>query len=71
MSKTSFNRAKAPHMTARKMTPERMQQEVDYRWAQNFTEGLLKKNLITEEEFDKLSALNRESFSPYLAELMP
>ncbi|MFV0441541.1 MAG: SHOCT domain-containing protein [Lachnospirales bacterium] len=31
---------------------------------------MLEKNLITIDEFNKIIALNRKSFSPFLAEIM-
>lgn len=54
----------------RQMTDEVMQRDLSYRFAQKFAKDLLDKGLISQGEFDKLSALNREKFSPYLAELL-
>ena len=59
-----------PRISARKMTEEQMQQDFNYKMAQKCTQALLDKGLISEEEFNKITALNRESFSPYLVELM-
>lgn len=59
-----------PDIAARKMTPEQMKQDLDYRMAQRVTKAMLDKGMITVDEFNKISALNRESFSPYLVELM-
>lgn len=39
-------------------------------YPQKCTKALLEKGLINEDEFNKITALNRESFSPYLVELM-
>lgn len=50
---------------------EEMQREYDYIRAEQMTKKLLDKGLITEEEFDKITALNRKSFSPFLSEIMP
>lgn len=50
---------------------EQLQREVDYARAQHLLESMLDKELITLSEFDKITALNRESFSPALAEIMP
>lgn len=55
---------------ARKMTEEQMQQDFNYKMAQKFTQALLDKGMINEDEFNKITALNQESFSPYLVELM-
>lgn len=52
-------------------TEEEMQREYDYIRAEQMTKKLLNKGLITEEEFDKITALNRKSFSPFLSEIMP
>lgn len=59
-----------PKIRARKMTVEQMQQDFNYKMAQKFTNELLDKGLISVDEFNKITALNRESFSPYLVELM-
>lgn len=52
-------------------TEEEMHREYDYIRAEQMTKKLLDKGLITEEEFDKIAALNRKSFSPFLSEIMP
>lgn len=54
----------------RRMTGEQMQQDMSFRFAEKFICDLLEKGLISQGECDKLSALNREKFCPYLAELM-
>ena len=51
--------------------PMNPQNEYNYALAQQVTESLLAKGLITEAEFNKITAKNRESFSPLLAEIMP
>ena len=50
---------------------EQLQHEYDYFLAQQILESMLKNNLITADEFNKITALNRQSFSPALAEIMP
>lgn len=50
---------------------EQLQREVDYARAQRMLESMLERGLISLSEFDKITALNRESFSPMLAEIMP
>lgn len=52
-------------------TQEEMQREYDYIRAEQLTRKLLNEGMITEEEFDKIAALNRKSFSPFLSEIMP
>lgn len=53
------------------MTQEQLQREYDYFMAEKITKDMLKNGLITEGEFNKITALNRKIFSPNLAELMP
>jgi hypothetical protein len=56
----------------RKPVPqEQLRREVDYVRAQRMLESMLDKGLISLSEFDKITALNRESFSPMLAGIMP
>ena len=52
-------------------TPEEVQRDYDYFMAQKAAELLLENKLISLSEFDKLTDLNRKTFYPYLAELMP
>lgn len=52
-------------------TQEEMQREYDYIRAEQLTRKLLNEGIIMEEEFDKIAALNRKSFSPFLSEIMP
>jgi hypothetical protein len=53
------------------ISQEKMQREADYIRAQRLLESLFEKQLISLSEFNKITALNRESFSPMLAEIMP
>lgn len=52
-------------------TEEEMQQEYGYMLAQQMTRKLLEKGLISDVEFNKITAKNRETFSPKLAAIMP
>ncbi len=52
-------------------TPEQLQNEFDYFQAQNFLESLLRKGMLSVDEFMQITSLNREVFSPALAEIMP
>ena len=70
MTEVSEVKDAIPKAEPRRMTPERMQAEYDYTLAQRMTEKLLQAGLISLEEFNKISALNRKRFPPYLAELM-
>ena len=53
------------------VSQEQLQREYEYVLAQKIVESLLKNNLITVDEFNKITALNRKSFSPALAQIMP
>lgn len=48
-----------------------MYDELNYHMAQEITEKLYKSGLITFVEYDKLTDLNRRSFSPLFADLLP
>jgi hypothetical protein len=50
---------------------EQMQREVDYVRAQQILTSMLEKGLITLSEFNKITELNRKTFSPLMAEIMP
>ena len=45
--------------------------EINYYKAQAITELLYASGMITVVEYDKLSELNRKSFSPLYADLLP
>jgi predicted transcriptional regulator len=59
-----------PTVEPRHMTKEAMQKDFDYMMAQKMTQALLENGLITNDEFDKITAKNKERFSPFMAELM-
>ena len=50
---------------------EQLRREVDYVRAQQILKAMLDKRIISLSEFDKITALNRESFSPMLGGIMP
>ena len=53
----------------KKMSQEQLKREFDYIQAEKLLRKMLQKGLIT--EFNKIDALNRQTFSPFLAEIMP
>lgn len=55
----------------REVTTEQLQREFDYFRAERLLKTLLEKGLITTLEFNKITELNRKTFSPFLAEIMP
>ena len=48
-----------------------LQREVDYIRAQRILDSMLQSGLISLSEFNKITTLNRQSFSPALAQIMP
>lgn len=54
-----------------KPTDREMQNEYDYFLAERLTKKLLDKGLISVDEFDKIMAKNRRSFSPFIAKIIP
>ena len=52
-------------------TQERIQGDLDYCRAQAIAKEMLDNGLISMTEFNKLNAINRETFSPLFAEIMP
>ena len=59
------------HGEALKMNNGQMQKEADYYMAQKLLKQLLSVGLISLDEFDKITELNRKKFSPILAKIMP
>jgi len=55
----------------KRVSQEQLQREFDYIQAEKLLRKMLGKGLITEIEFHKIDALNRQTFSPFLAEIMP
>lgn len=50
---------------------KQIQNEIDYYKAQKLLKVLLEMELISLLEFDKITMLNREKFSPKRADIMP
>nr|WP_306432288.1 SHOCT domain-containing protein [Wansuia hejianensis] len=53
------------------MSEEQIQREFNYIQAENILKKMLEKGLINEVEFDRITELNRKTFSPFLAKIMP
>lgn len=53
------------------MEQQKIIDEVNYHKAQKLTESLYKSGLISFNEYDKLTQLNRQSFSPLFVDLLP
>ena len=52
-------------------TQEEIDRDIQYYQAQKVAEEMLERGLISLEEFNKLTQINRDTFSPYLVEIMP
>lgn len=52
------------------ITQEQLQHEYEYALAQQMLKSLLKRRLISDDEFRNITILNRKSFSPSLAGIM-
>lgn len=53
------------------LTDIELQQDYNYFMAQKTANMMLSAGLISLSEFNKLTQLNRDTFSPILAEIMP
>ena len=53
------------------LTEEDMLKDIQYYQAQKALEDLLSSGLISLVEFNKITQQNRDTFSPYLVEIMP
>ena len=54
-----------------RITEEQLCGDYKYWMAQNIIKKMLNEGLISVDEFNKISERNRQTFSPYLAEIMP
>ncbi len=53
------------------MEQQKIINEINYYKAQAITELLYASSMITFDEYDKLTEMNRQTFSPLLADLLP
>ena len=54
-----------------KPTNEEMQNEYNYYLAEQLTKRLLDEGLISSDEFDKIMARKRKTFSPFISKIIP
>ena len=59
------------NVKSKPLTELELQQDYDYYMAQKTAEKMLSAGLISLSEFNKLSKINRDIFSPMLVEIMP
>lgn len=53
------------------VTREEIERDINYYKAQKVAERMLELGLISLSEFNKLTQINRDTFSPFLVEIMP
>lgn len=53
------------------MEQQKIIDEINYHKAQAITELLYARGMITFDEYDKLMEMNRQTFSPLFADLLP
>lgn len=51
------------------MSKEQSRQEVQYKMSLKMLNILLRRGIVTEDEYEKIDTLNRQSFSPQLAKV--
>lgn len=54
----------------RTITKETMQLDFEYEMAQKLTKAMYRKGLISLDEMDRISALNKEKFYPLYGDIM-
>ena len=59
-----------PQPSGRVITTAELRNEVSYYKAQRIVEQMLTDKLISVEEFKRLSRINRDTFAPFLGEIM-
>ena len=58
------------NLASRSITQEELQRDYNYYRAQKTAETMLERGLISLSEFNKLTLLNRKTFSPFYVEIM-
>lgn len=61
----------SPVSYVKTFTLEELEQEYDYYMAQKLLEKMLDTGLISMDEFNRITEKNRQTFSPFLSEIMP
>ena len=70
MKVIQIENSKTPNTKPHKITKEEFQRELDYYIAQQMLERMFFSGMISVDEFHKISAYNRKTFSPFLSEIM-
>lgn len=58
-------------LVSKPVDQEEIIRDVNYYQAQKATQSMLVRGLISLDEFNKLTQINRDTFSPFLVEIMP
>lgn len=66
-----MNESELPTNATKVFNEEELKKEYNYYLAQKLLKKLLGNGMISEDEFNKITKKNRQTFSPYLAEIMP
>ncbi|XBG72109.1 SHOCT domain-containing protein [Enterococcus cecorum] len=61
---------KIPNAVAHEITQEELRREYDFYMAQKMLETMFMFSMISVDEFHKISAVNRKTFSLFLSEIM-
>ncbi len=61
----------SPVSYVKTFTTEELEQEFEYYMAQKLLEKMLDTGLISANEFNRITEKNRQTFSPFLSEIMP
>ena len=59
------------NLAPKPITQEELQRDYDYYRAQKTAETMLELGLISLSEFNNLTRINRETFLPFLVEILP
>ena len=71
MTKNELMTTSENHLDSRSVSHQKILDEIGYYKAQAITELLYSAGLITFDEYDKLTEINRRTFSPLYADLLP
>ena len=58
-------------LASKPVAQEEIIRDVNYYQAQKAAQSMLDRGLISLDEFNKLTQINRDTFSPFLVEIMP
>lgn len=70
MKVTKLESVESIKYESNKPTEVSIKNEYDYLVAENLTKKLLEKGFISQSEFSRIMAKNRETFHPFLADIM-